>query len=491
MRIHEASVDRYGPLAACSPTCDAGLTVISGPNESGKTLFLEAIVQLLDPRVANVLEPPLRVDQTPTGRVVLEHDGERYELPGETTIDELADITPSTLRTVFVVRDTDLAMPDDEDYYTRLIEHLGDIHTSEIDDLIGELRVMGRLTPTRLNLSSQFDDAKETAEGARSLIEQIESYLEHIEIEGLDELHGERLRVERELRATADELEHQRRARAVHEHDRLVNQLDTYRDANARLDELEEFTADALESLRETRDDIGRHERRLDELDGREAETRSDLTSRVERRDQLERDIQRLEARRGDVDDAREALARYRRRADRVPAARRQLGVAKRAVVAGILGAGVVVGAGALTESMAALGFAAVLIVLTLLAGGVFYRANATLSAVEGDEAASVAAARDAGLEVDGIDGVAAAIESFEARLDDSRREHTKVVASVEHLEDTLEDIEAERSAVTETLESDARSLRERLESAGVDDIETFEGRVDRRHELERERDLA
>lgn len=491
MHLHEATVDRYGPLAGCSPTCGEGLTVISGPNESGKTLFLEAVVQLLDPAVADVLDPPLRVDQRPTGRVVLEHDGERYGLPGEMSIGDLAGITPSTLRTVFVVRDTDLAMPDDEGYYTRLIEHLGDIHTSEIDELVEELLAMGRLTKKRMNLSTQYDDAKETTRGARTLVDEIEAYLERIESEGLDELHGERLRVERELRDTEDELRHQRHARAVFEHDRLDTQLETYREANERLDALEVFTPDALESLRETRRAIERHERRLEELDERETRLRGELTAAEERRDELERAVQRHETRAGDVDAARDALARYRRRMERAPRAERELGLAKRAVLGGIVGAGLVGGAGAFTGSIAALGVAAVLLILTLVAGGVFYRANATLSGVEADEATAVAVAQDAGLEVDGVDEVPPAIESFESRLDGRKNERAQVAASIEHLEDDLADTARELTDVREHLEDAERSLRETLETAGVEDIDAFQTRVERRSELERECDLT
>ena len=84
MRLTTAEIDRYGPLYDCRPPCQDGISVISGPNEAGKTLYLEALLQLLDPDVADVMNPKPRVGQTPTGRVVVEHNGDQYECDGNT-----------------------------------------------------------------------------------------------------------------------------------------------------------------------------------------------------------------------------------------------------------------------------------------------------------------------------------------------------------------------------------------------------------------------
>ena len=47
MRLTTAEIDRYGPLTGCRPACADDITIVAGPNESGKTLYLEGVLQLL------------------------------------------------------------------------------------------------------------------------------------------------------------------------------------------------------------------------------------------------------------------------------------------------------------------------------------------------------------------------------------------------------------------------------------------------------------
>ena len=155
MRLHTAEVDRYGPLRDCRPDCSSDITVVAGPNESGKTLYVEALLQLLQPDVTAHMDPAPRVDQSPTGRVLLEDAGDRHALGEGTTLSDVAPIEPGHLHDLFVVRDADLTLPDGPDYYTSLVEHLGNIHTTAIDDIRSELVEDGLITPNRLNLSNQ------------------------------------------------------------------------------------------------------------------------------------------------------------------------------------------------------------------------------------------------------------------------------------------------------------------------------------------------
>jgi hypothetical protein len=86
-----------------------------------------------------------RLSETPTGRVVVEHNGERYECGGSTSLCEITQIEPAHLQSVFVVQDNDLQLPSDQEYYTSLIEKLGDIHTTEINAIQSALKDRGRL----------------------------------------------------------------------------------------------------------------------------------------------------------------------------------------------------------------------------------------------------------------------------------------------------------------------------------------------------------
>ncbi len=485
MRLHEATVDRYGPLSDCSPSCHGGLTVLSGHNETGKTLYLEAVLQLLDADVVDVLEPPLRVDANPTGRVVVEYDGQHHDLSGSTALSDITPVDVASLQTVFVVRDTDLAMPDHAEYYTGLIERLGDIHTSEIDNLVGHLRERGRLTEKRLNLSDQHDNAKSIHAEATALIGEIEETLGEIERDGLDALHGRRLRTERELAATRDEYDEVQLAKTVHDHQQLDDRLDTYRSVHQELADLEAFSEESLEELQELHRNIERDMERLEMSRSTVEELDHDRQQTEESLDDTTTQVNVLDARSDTVEQAREALETHRRSEQAAVGAARQANAAKLAIVAGLLGAGAVGGAGAIADSTVAIGFGMVLFVLTLLAAGVFYRANTRLSEVEGSRISAIASAQDAGLEVDAIEDIAPLLEEFDSELSQSRErmarldeQHTRIIRD-------LEEERATHAELEEAIDAHEAALDEKLTSAGVESIDTFEERVNRRRELQ------
>lgn len=146
MWLEKADVDRYGPLVDCRPPCEKGLTVVSGPNEAGKTLYLEALLQLLDSDTNGRMDPNPRVNESPQGRVEVKTGGNIHALGNGTDLSDVSPVEPRHLSTVFVVRDNDLELPNGQDYYTSLIEKLGDIHTSEINQIQSEIKRRGRLT---------------------------------------------------------------------------------------------------------------------------------------------------------------------------------------------------------------------------------------------------------------------------------------------------------------------------------------------------------
>jgi len=112
MRLTTAEIDRYGPLKGCRPACDDDVTIVAGPNESGKTLYLEGVLQLLEPAVAAHMNPGPRVNQSPTGRVIVEDGSDRHSVGDGTVLSDISRIDPNHLYNLFVIRDSDLALPD-------------------------------------------------------------------------------------------------------------------------------------------------------------------------------------------------------------------------------------------------------------------------------------------------------------------------------------------------------------------------------------------
>jgi len=493
MRLTTAEVDRYGPLFDCRPPCEDGITVLSGPNEAGKTLYLEALLQLLDPEVADVMDPGPRVSESPTGRVVVEHGGDQYECDGTTSVCDISPIEPRHLQSVFVVQDNDLALPSDQEYYTSLIEKLGDIHTTEINAIQSELKDRGRLTDTRLNISSDqsYDKAGDVRDKAATLAEEIREYTEHIETEGLGELDARRIRIKRELRDAQERLQEQREAQTVAEYERLSTQLETYRATSDRLADVESFDRETLAELRELQKDIERDCEDSQRLDADIEAKREEVAELKQTLEDLKTQKAELTRREAAVEDARAALDTYRDRQDDATGAERRLTLTKYATVAGLLAAGGTGVAGAISSSTTALELGALLLVTGVVSAYLYQQSNQQLTAVETAREAALQTARDAGFDVETVKEVAPAIECFNAELEQARDRITRTDQQLQDTKQELEELRAEKSELETQIEEQGDRFEELLAAADVESIDEYEANVETRENLEPKRSTA
>jgi uncharacterized protein YhaN len=114
-----------------------------------------------------------------------------------------------------------------------------------------------------------------------------------------------------------------------------------------------------------------------------------------------------------------------------------------------------------------------------------YYRANQRLTAVEQAQESVMQTARDAGFGVKVIDEVAPAIESFDSRLSKLRECSTKKEQEHQTAQQTLEELQKEKSELHEQIEKQETELEERLEAADVESIDDYEDQVSIREELE------
>ncbi len=235
MNIEQVWIQRYGPLQA---DIEPGrqLSLVHGPNESGKTLLVEAIMKLL---LGEDAVPDARVDEHPEGFVVLSGDFGEHKLAGDQTLVDLyeteygIELTPRALRNIFVIRDADLRIDEEDEFYERVTDRVTGIRTQDIRRVMEALRGAGRLTDRNLNISSSAsnDDAGDQLEMARELRADIREYLDTADEEGLAAIERRRL----EARATKQELEAEHAeleaAKEAAEFEALVEATDTLESA--------------------------------------------------------------------------------------------------------------------------------------------------------------------------------------------------------------------------------------------------------------------
>jgi uncharacterized protein YhaN len=111
MRIKEFFVKRYGPLRDKGYFLADSFNLLFGKNEEGKTLTIDALVKLLFGKHIKDFERIDRVEETPEGYLVVEDDhGQEVKLPEKGILTDLAHLTASECRNLFVIRNSDLSI---------------------------------------------------------------------------------------------------------------------------------------------------------------------------------------------------------------------------------------------------------------------------------------------------------------------------------------------------------------------------------------------
>lgn len=206
MKIKEFSISRYGPLDHGSYTDLGNFNLLFGWNEEGKTLTIDALIKMLVGKASRGFDRINRVEEEPEGYILLEKDGPgEIKLPRDGTLTTVTGLTAYECRNIFVIRDSDLAIANEGDFYKYVTDRLVGLKTEEIDRIIGELRHTGHLTrkgdfqdtpPLRLGtrmrqamkLMGEIDNRQQVLAGAG--FEQMENELRETE-QKLDGLENE------------------------------------------------------------------------------------------------------------------------------------------------------------------------------------------------------------------------------------------------------------------------------------------------------------
>jgi exonuclease SbcC len=260
MKVDQIYINGYGPLQK-DLELDGEINVIKGPNESGKSLLVEAMLKhMADGSVSNP-----RITESPEGFVRLSDGGKNPKLGGDRSLSDYyeeeysQEIRVEDLRNIFVIRNGDLSFNEDDDFYTHITDKLTGRRVEDIEEVEDELREKGRLMPSRMKVSSKssFNDAGDQLDEAKELREEVADYIEEAEGAGLESAESELLAAKQEFKREDDRIdrleaakeEQQKRSR----HSDLSKEKDTIKE---NLDELEELP----------------EEEKLDDLEGRLAE---------------------------------------------------------------------------------------------------------------------------------------------------------------------------------------------------------------------------
>jgi exonuclease SbcC len=206
MRVEEFSIRRYGPLPDTGRVQLGSFSLLFGKNEYGKTLTIDALVKLLLQRGRTIFERIARVDEEPEGYVILEYPtGKTMKLPEKGDLKSLTGLSPEESRNIFIIRNSDLSIATEAEFYRNVTDRLTGLRTEEILSIRNQLQDIGKLT--RPDSTGSLRDwagekLKTRTKTAERLVGRLEELSTRVVEEELDRLEEVLLKVREQASET-------------------------------------------------------------------------------------------------------------------------------------------------------------------------------------------------------------------------------------------------------------------------------------------------
>ncbi len=497
MKIQQLHLNRYGPpLASGLDVNMDDFTLVWGNNEDGKTLAIEALLKLFygSGASSSIFNHIDRVDEQPEGYVVLEgREGEEHKISGDETLEDLLDVSPRECRNVFVIRDGDLSMSEQGEFFTSVTDRLTGLRTSEIEELREQIIDQARLKPSGTGYSNRQEDDKlqNRVEDARELVEEIEELEDEVEEEALDELEERRVRLKEELQRIEEDIESQEAAEKRERYERARRALDELQDARGKISELSDFTREKWQQWRDSRRQAGQLEEAIEDLEGELDEKEDELEALTDERKEQEQRVRTLSERWNRIEDEVKpelrALQEDRSR------------LAKWEPLGRVIRPGSYVSAALLALSLLALlispsvvtmGACAVLLASAIAAWGCRWWLASKRAETEGRLQAVRQALAENDLEGGELEEMLRSVEEFKSTVEREKERLQNLKVKEETLENTVQDLEESQIPDREEKLKQARQAVEEVRrESGVESLEEFADRLEERNEQRKRAD--
>ena len=192
MKISRIKVDRYGPLQNLDLQLNPNFNVIYGSNESGKSLTMDFLLKKFSRKKIAKHKRIDRVDEKPEGYIIFTNGEEKKLEANQYLTDILQEVEDEDICCIFVMKDSDLNIPD-SDYYSSITDRLTGLRTKDIVKISDEILNFGCLTGTTQTLANNRESnyLKNKFDSAKELREKIVQYIKIIENNDINELEGE------------------------------------------------------------------------------------------------------------------------------------------------------------------------------------------------------------------------------------------------------------------------------------------------------------
>ena len=249
MKIREFAIQRYGPMRETGRLRLENFNLFAGENEDGKTLTIEALIKLLFQRKAGKNFPRInRVPENPEGFIVLElSEAGELKIPEEGSLSDLAKISPADFRNLFVIRNSNLSIENEEGFYSDLTERLTGLRIRRINQIRQKLLSLAQLTGNLAIADTQeTHKLKSRLNQAAALRDQCAKLLETADQNGYGELETRIVQLQEEIEQRRREQQDQENARLRDKYRQGTELLHTLQDVSGKIQELDNITDEDL-----------------------------------------------------------------------------------------------------------------------------------------------------------------------------------------------------------------------------------------------------
>jgi len=308
MKIKEFSITRYGPLPDTGKILLDKFNLFFGKNEDGKTLTIDAFVKLLLGRNMKDFQNINRVDEKPEGYIIIEDDkGKEIKLSKKKDLTKTVGLTTSECRNVFIIRNSDLSIAQESEFYTDVTDRLTGLRTKEISSIKKKLQELGRLT--RAESDSEFSDKKEfeyiksRLNDASKLLEEINILKDKIIKEKFDILEEESVKCKEEIEGVEQEVVTLENARKREKYEKGKGALDKLKEAFEEFRDLKIYNEDDKQLWRDHERDSQKYNKEKEIFSAEVKEIEKEFKDTTKELNGVERDFRIFDERKKKLDE--------------------------------------------------------------------------------------------------------------------------------------------------------------------------------------------
>lgn len=208
MFLKEFAIRRYGPLPDSGKRVLGAFNLFYGPNEEGKTLTIDAILKMLfGKNAARYFDEIKRVEENPEGYLVIGENGSKETvLPAGGSINELFGYSIAEFSNIFIIRDSDLTINDEGDFYRGITGRLTGMRSDEIAKIKDSLSDLGRITAGGEYQNTAPHKLKDRIRKVQSLLAKVDPLSVRLLEEGFSNFEEELASLEAEQSETVNKL---------------------------------------------------------------------------------------------------------------------------------------------------------------------------------------------------------------------------------------------------------------------------------------------